>query len=159
MMSTCEPGRNFHSDVHHETALDDALHLALHETTGLGHFDNLVPVLLVGGLLLGENHHALVILEALQEDFHFVPRFKFFVFKFGRRNHALRFVTNVHDHDLRSDIEDGSVDNRSFTKCRELGIDQITQFLIGRLSDPFYTHTVCFKVRFLGFIFLPTIAP
>jgi hypothetical protein len=62
----------FDADVDHEAAFDDALDLAFDETAVLEHGVNFLPVLTVGGLLLGEHDHAFVVFEAFEEDFHLI---------------------------------------------------------------------------------------
>ena len=63
------------ADVDDEAAFDDGLHLALDQAVALEDRDDLVPVLPVGGLLLREDDHALVVFETLEEDFDFVADF------------------------------------------------------------------------------------
>ena len=60
------------ADVDHEAAFDHGLDLAFDEAAALENLDDLFPVLLVGGLFLGEDDHALVVFEALEQDFDFV---------------------------------------------------------------------------------------
>ena len=50
---------------------------------------DLFPVLLVGGLLLGEDDHAFIIFEALKEHFDFITDLDVFVFELRRRNRTL----------------------------------------------------------------------
>ena len=70
------------ADVDHEAALDDALDLAFDEPAVVEDLDDLVPVLLVGGFLLREDDHALVVLEFLEEDFDLVADLDVLVFEF-----------------------------------------------------------------------------
>jgi len=84
----------FHAHVDHEAALDDSLDLALHQATLFVDLDDLVPVLLVGRFFLGEDHHALIVFEALQKNFHLITHFEFFV-SIGNRNRALGLVADV----------------------------------------------------------------
>ena len=97
----------FDADVDDQAALDDALDLAADESAVLEDLDDLVPVLLVGGFLLGEDDHALVVFEFLEEDFDFVADFDFLVLEFGGRDGSFGFVADVDEHDLRADFEDG----------------------------------------------------
>ena len=70
-LGTGEEG--LHPDVHHQATFHHPLDLALHQAAVFKHLDDLVPVLLVGGLFLREDNHALIVLEALQEDFPLRP--------------------------------------------------------------------------------------
>ena len=67
----------FHPHVDHEAAFDDGLDLASHEAAVFEDLDDLVPVLLVSGFLLGEDHHALVVLEASRGGLRLRPRLRF----------------------------------------------------------------------------------
>jgi hypothetical protein len=86
-------------------------------------FDDFVPVLFVGGFLFGEDNHALVVFETLEEDFNFVADFEFFIFELVGRDGSLGFVTDVYKDDLRADFKDRSLNDGSFTEFREFGVD------------------------------------
>ena len=102
------------ADVDHETALHDGLHLALHETTVLIDLVNLVPVLAMRGLFLGEDDHALIVFEAFEEDFDFVADLNVLVFKLVGRDGPFRFVADVHQDDLRLDFQNAALDDGAF---------------------------------------------
>ena len=120
-LGTGEEG--LHPDVHHQATFHHPLDLALHQAAVFKHLDDLVPVLLVGGLFLREDNHALIVLEALQEDFHFVPLLNLIVLKLGGRYDALRLVTDIDNHDLGTDVEDCSIHNGTLSEFAELRID------------------------------------
>ena len=69
-----ERGRHegLHADVHHEAALHLADGAALDGVAFLIVVDDAVPALLPVGLDLGEDDHALLILDIVDEDFHLV---------------------------------------------------------------------------------------
>ena len=82
--------------------------------------NNFLPVLAVGGFLLGEHDHALVIFEFYEKHFDFVTLFDFLVFKFCDWDSPFGLVTDVHEDNLGFNGDNGSVDNGSFFKCTEL---------------------------------------
>ena len=131
----------FHADVDGETAFDDCFDFSANEAAVLVDFDDLVPVLFVGGFLLGENDHALIVFEALEEHFDFVADFDFLILEFVGWDGAFGLVADVHEDDLRADFEDGSLDDGSFTEIREFGVDQVAQLLVGGFCDG-STHMV-----------------
>ena len=72
-MSICEAGQErLDADVDDQAAFDDRLDLAFDESVAGEDLRDLVPVLAVGGLLLGEDDHAFVVFEPLEEHFDFV---------------------------------------------------------------------------------------
>ena len=87
-----------------QAALHHALHLPLHKTTVLEDLHDLVPVLLVRRLLLRQDHHALVVLKALKEDFHLVAHFNLIILKFADGNRPFGLVPDVHKDHLRFDV-------------------------------------------------------
>ena len=81
----------FDADVHHQSAFDDGFHFALDQAVAGKNAGDLVPVLAISGFLFREHDHAFVVLEALEQHFHFVADFKRIdVVEFRRRNDALR---------------------------------------------------------------------
>jgi hypothetical protein len=63
---------------------------------------DLVPVLFVGGALLGEDDHSLIVFEPAEEDLHLVSDLEIFdVVELGKRDDALALVADV-DEDLAS---------------------------------------------------------
>ena len=107
--------KRFHADVHHEAAFDDGLYLALDQPIAGKNLRDLVPILAVSRLLLGEHDHALVVFEALEEHFHFVADFhRLDVFKLGGRDNALRFVADVDQDFSRAYLENASFDDATF---------------------------------------------
>ena len=78
----------FDADVDGQAAFDHGFDLAFDQSAFVEDFDDLVPVLFVGGFFLGDDDHAFVILEFLEEDFDFIADLDVFVFEFGRRDDA-----------------------------------------------------------------------
>ncbi len=68
----------FDADVDGETAFDHGFDFAFDDPAFVEHGDDLVPVLFVGGALLGEDDHALVVFEPDEEDFGFVADLEVF---------------------------------------------------------------------------------
>ncbi len=111
------------------------LDLAADETAVLEDFDDLFPVLFVGGLFLGEDDHALVVFEFFEQDFDFVADFDFLVLEFIGRDGSFGFVADVDENDLGADFENRALDDRSFAEFAEFGVDQVVQFLVGGFRD------------------------
>ena len=121
---------SFDTDVDGETTFDNGFDLAANESAVLIDFDDLVPVLFVGGFLLGENDHALVVFEALEKHFDFFADFDFLILEFIGWDCAFGLVADVHEDDLRANFEDRSLYDGSFTEFREFRIDQVAQLLV-----------------------------
>ena len=103
--------------VEHETTLDHGLHLAGDQSAVVENLDNLFPVLLLGGLLLGENDHTLVVFEALQEHFDFGADFEvLIVFEFAQADDAFGLVANVDEDFIGTFLQDASLDDTAFGK-------------------------------------------
>ena len=115
-MSICEAGQErLDADVDHQAAFDDGLDLALDQAVAGKNLGDLVPVLAVGGLLLGEHDHAFVVFEALEEHFDFVADFeRLDVFEFRRRDDALGLVTDIDEDFARPNFQDASLDDAAF---------------------------------------------
>ncbi len=124
--------KGLHAHVDHQAALHHALDLALHEAAFAVHGHDLFPVLLVGGLLLGEDDQTFVVLEALQEHLDLIPHFNFLVFKLRAGDHPFGFVADVHKNHLRPDFKDRAVHDVALVISRKLAVDQGFQF--------FFTH-------------------
>ena len=90
-MSICDAGqKRFDADVHHQAAFDDGFHLALDQAVAGKNARDLVPVLTISRFLFRKHDHAFVVLEALEQHFHFVANLKRIdVFEFRRGNDAL----------------------------------------------------------------------
>ncbi len=89
--------------VEHEAALDHGLDLAADETAVVEDLDDLFPVLFLGRFFLGEDDHALIVLEALEEHFDFAADFeRLAVFKFAEADDAPRTCSRcrrgLHSH-------------------------------------------------------------
>jgi len=119
---------SFHADIDGEAAFDDRADLALDETVAFEDADDFFPVLALGRFFFREDNHALVVLEALEEDFYLVADLDGFRFvKFGGGNHALALVADVHEEFPGSDLKDMSLDDTSFTIVLDRAFDQILQ--------------------------------
>jgi hypothetical protein len=71
-----------------------------------------VPVPLELRLLVREDDGAFLVFELLDQDINFVADFYGFdVLKFLGRDDALAFVTDVHQHFLGADFDDGAFDD------------------------------------------------
>ena len=107
----------FHADVHHESAFDDGFHFALDQPIAGKNARDLVPVLTIGGFLFRKHDHAFIILEALEQYFHFVAYFhRCHVLELRRWNDALRFITDIDQHLARTDFQNPPFDDASFFK-------------------------------------------
>ena len=105
------------SDIHHQAALDDSFDDALHRFAGLAQFDDLVPVLFMGGFLAGENDLAVLIFEAFEKDLNLLTDSEVVRgAKFIQIDRAFRFVADI-DHDFAgTTFDDAAFDNRAFLK-------------------------------------------
>ena len=115
-MSICEPGRKASTPMLTiRPPLTTALTLPLMRPPSSKTCGDLVPVLLVRGLLLGEDDHAFVVFEALEEDFDFVADFeRLDVIKFAAGDDAFALVADVHQDFAGADFEDASFDDAAF---------------------------------------------
>ena len=118
MMSTWRAGQErLDADVEHEAALDHGLDLAADEAAVVENLDDLFPVLLLGGLFLGEDDHAFVVLEAFEEDFDFAADFeRFAVLEFAQADDALGLVADVDEDFIGAFLQDASLDDAAFGK-------------------------------------------
>ena len=101
----------FHAHIDHQAAFDHRLDLAFDQSALLEDFDNLLPVLLVGGFFFRQDHHALVVFQFLEENLDFVADLDVFVLKFVGGNSAFRLVTDIDQNDLRFDFEDAALND------------------------------------------------
>ena len=105
----------FDADVDHEAAFDDGLDLAFDQPVAGEDSRNLVPILVISGLLPSRERPCLIVLEALEEHFHFVADFHGLdVLELGRRNDALRFVADIDEDFSRANLENASFDDATF---------------------------------------------
>ncbi len=78
----------------------------------------LVPVLLELGLFLGEDDHAVLVFELLDEDVDFIADFDGLdVVEFVAGDDAFALVTDVHQDFLGADFDDGSFDDFAGSKA------------------------------------------
>ena len=141
-----------------ESAFDDRFNLATDESTIVKDFDDLVPVLLVGGFLFGKNYHSLIVLETLKKDLNLITDLDFIILEFVGGDGTLRFVADVHEDDLWANFKDFALHDGSFTEFHEFRIDEVTQFLVNWFCGG-SNHMVWLVVWLVWFVFLPTIAP
>ena len=88
------------ADVDEQAAFDDSLDASLDRAALVANGENLVPVLLELGALLGQHDHAVLVFEALDQDVDHVAFLDFLdIVKFIAGDDALAFVANV-DEDL-----------------------------------------------------------
>ena len=68
-------------------------------------------------LLPGEDDHALVVFQALQQDFHFVADFDVVeVVELGDGDDAFGFIADVDEHFTGTDFEDMALDDGAFAE-------------------------------------------
>ena len=120
---------SFDADVDHEAAFDDGFDFALHEAAVVEDFDDLVPVLLVGGFLFREDDHALVVFEFFEEDFDLVPDFEFLVFEFGDGDGPFGFVSDVDEDKVVLKFKDAAVDDTPLAVFPEIVRDELFEFV------------------------------
>jgi len=114
------------ANVDDEAALHDGLHAALDDAFGFEQLHDLGPVLALGGLLLGKDDHALVVLEALEENLDLVTDMDLVrVVEFGCGNHALGLVADVDEEFLGALLEDVPLDDASFAVVFDRGGDEL----------------------------------
>ena len=100
------------ADVDQQAAFDDGFDLAVDGAAFVANGDDLVPVLLELGLFLGEDDHALVVFELLDQDIDFVADFDGLdVFEFVAGDDAFAFVADVDEDFLGADFDDGAFDD------------------------------------------------
>jgi hypothetical protein len=120
--------KGLHPDVDDETAFDDRADFALDQAVALEDADDFFPILTLGGLLLGEDNHALVVFEALEQDFDLVADLDILrVFEFGGGDNSLALVSDVHEKLPWSDLKDVSLDDTSFAIIFDRAGDQFLQ--------------------------------
>ena len=100
------------ADVDDEAAFDDGLDLAVDGAAFVADGEDLVPVLLELGLFLGEDDHAFLVFEFLDEDIDFVADLDGLdVVEFVGGDDAFAFVADVHEDFLGADFDDGAFDD------------------------------------------------
>ncbi len=115
-----------YADIDDESTLHDRLDAALDDALGLEQLHDLGPVLTLGSLLLGEDDHTLVVLEALEENLDLVTDLDFVrIVEFGRGNHTFGLVADVDEEFLGTLLEDVSLDDAAFTVVFDRGGDEL----------------------------------
>ena len=107
------------ADVDHKATFDDRFDLAFDESAIAEHGSDLFPVLFVGSLLFGENDHAFVVFEFLEEYLDLVTDLNVFIFEFVGGDGSFGFVTDVNEDDLRFDFKNATFNDRSFVEFTE----------------------------------------
>src|SRR5581483_6969808 len=108
---------SFDADIDEQAAFDHRFDFAGDGAAFIANGEDLVPVLFELGLFLGEDNHALFVLELFDQDVDFVADLDDFdVFKFIGRDDPFAFVADVHEHFLGTDFDDGSFDD--FASCK-----------------------------------------
>ena len=121
--------KGFDTDVHGEPAFYDRLDLSFDEPLAFEDRNDLLPVLSGRGLFLGQNHHAFVILKALEQDLDFVANLDVGgVFELARRDDPFALVPDVHEKFPRADFEDVSFDDAALAVIFDRVGDQFLQF-------------------------------
>ena len=107
----------FDADVDGEAALHDALDDAFDGLVGLAEFDDFLPVLLLGGLLAGEDDEAVLVFETFEEhldlaaDGEVVGRAEFIDV-----DGAFGLVADVDHHLAGTAFNDAAADDRAFAE-------------------------------------------
>ena len=100
------------ADVDEQAAFDDGLDLAGDGAAFVADGEDAFPVLLELGLLLGEDDHALLVFELLDQDVDLVADLDGFdVVEFVAGDDAFAFVADVHEDFLGADFDDGAFDD------------------------------------------------
>ena len=100
------------ADVDQQAAFDDGFDLAADRAAFVADGEDLLPVLLELGLFLGEDDHALLVLELFDQDIDFVADLDGFdVFEFVAGDDAFAFVADIDEDFLGTDFDDGAFDD------------------------------------------------
>ena len=100
------------ADVDQQPAFDHGLDLAGDGAAFVANREDLVPVLLELGLLLGEDDHAFLVLELFDQDIDFIADLDGLdVVEFIAGDDAFAFVTDIDEDFLGADFDDGAFDN------------------------------------------------
>jgi len=107
----------FHPHVDGQSAFDDAFDHTLDGFAGLTEFDDLVPVLFLGGFLAGKNDQAVLVFQALEQDLNLVTDGQIVRrAEFAQIDGAFGFVADV-DHDFTgATFDNASFDDGSLTE-------------------------------------------
>src|SRR4029077_3287056 len=109
----------FYADVHHQAAFDDRFDFAFDQAVALEYACDLVPILAIRRLLFRKDDHTLVVLQPFEQNIDLVADLEILdVFKFGKWNDALRFVTDVDQHFARTNFQNSSFDDAPFPEVR-----------------------------------------
>ena len=102
----------FDADVDEQAAFDDGFDLAGDGAAFVADGEDALPVLLELGLFLGEDDHALLVFELLDQDIDLVADLDGFdVFEFVAGDDAFALVADVHEDFLGADFDDGAFDD------------------------------------------------
>ena len=113
MTSICDAGRNASTPMlTSRPPLTTALTLPLMRAAFVADGEDAFPVLLELGLFLGEDDHAFLVFEFLDQDIDFVADFDGLdVVEFVAGDDAFAFVADVHQDFLGADFDDGAFDD------------------------------------------------
>ena len=104
--------KSLDADIDEQAALDDSLDLAGDGSALVANGEDALPILLELGLLLGENDHAFLVFELLDQDINLVSDFDGLkVFELAGRDDAFTLVADVHQRFFGADFDDGSFNN------------------------------------------------
>ena len=102
----------FDADVDEQAAFDDGFDLAGDGAAFVADGEDAFPVLLELGLFLGEDDHALLVFEFLDQDVDLVADLDGFdVVEFVAGDDAFALVADVHQDFLGADFDDGAFDD------------------------------------------------
>jgi len=106
-----------HADIDGQAAFDDAFDHAFDGFASLTEFDDLVPVLFLGGFLAGKNDQAVLVFQALEQDLNLVTDGQIVRrAEFAQIDGAFGFVADV-DHDFTgATFDNASFDDGSLTE-------------------------------------------
>ena len=100
------------ADVDEQTAFDDGFDFAGDGAAFVANGEDAFPVFLELGLFLGENDHAFLVFELLDEHIDFIADFDGLdVFEFVAGDDAFAFVTDIHEDFFGTDFDDGAFDD------------------------------------------------
>ena len=104
--------KGFDADVDEQAAFDDGFDFAGDGAAFVADGEDAFPVLFELGLLLGEDDHALLVFELLDEDVNLVADLNGLdVLELAARDDAFALVTDVHEDIFGADFDDGAFDD------------------------------------------------
>ncbi len=108
--------KRFDTDVDQQPPLDHGLDFAGDRAALVANGEDAIPVLLEFGFFLGEDNHAVLVLQFFDQDIDLVADLDGFdVLKFIGRDHSLALVTDIDQDLFGAHFNDGSFDD--FAGC------------------------------------------